>query len=152
MNVHYHVTNKCPDCGKLHSADVKENPPIISVKCEICGKFHPQESCTFIAVAGDISIGKEKGIIAGNVEDGVVKNVSIFCKGDCFAKACKEALERNMTVDPIDGEDSKDEKDVLKDWVMNSIDDVKCADPMVHTKKKKKITPLPAPAGSPGGF
>jgi len=134
MNVKYHITNKCPDCGKLHSADVKENPPIISVKCEICGKFHPQESYTFIAISGDISIGKKNGIIAGNVEDGVVKNVSIFCKGECFAEACKEALEKNITTIGDEDEDF--------DAIYNGN-----SDPIVQ----KKRTP-PASNDNTGGF
>ena len=102
MKTEIYAATKCPECGNLHYNPEEKGVP--SVRCAICGKLHDQESHTYVAVAGNITKGVNRGIIGNNIENDIVTKVSIFCAGKCFESVCTGILpEKSSLVCPKGG-------------------------------------------------
>jgi len=84
--------SKCPDCGLTFIPE--KLPKFVGVKCDSCGKFHKEDSQTYVAISGNITVGLDGGLVGNNFntsEDLI--NVSILCRGNCFFNACKNAVK-----------------------------------------------------------
>jgi len=95
MLVAKYTALECEKCGNLHIPEKY----VEAVRCGVCGKFHDFSTDTYVAVAGNITVGMGGGIIGPNIkdDDATVKKVSVFCRGKCFQSVCKDALTSKRT-------------------------------------------------------
>ena len=77
------------------------DPVIINLECQVCHMEHDIHSEDFVAYYGNVMVGIGGGMIGNNLDDGLVKRVTIICRDS----ACHEYLLRQICPDLYEGED-----------------------------------------------
>ena len=57
------------------------------VRCVQCGKLHPVDTDGYVVIYGDIMVGADGEVLAGNINDkGKVVSSTVYCRGpNCLA-------------------------------------------------------------------